>query len=385
MASKSTQRKLTAILSADVVGYSRLMGADEEATLETLTAYRDLSYSYIQQLLQWLHRVGWRQCDRYLVIALLLMGTLLLPSGVSALDHGQPVNIGALTTSWGPTPTVVGLRDGLVALGYRENEHFAIGTRFVSGKLAALPSAAQELVVAGVDIILALSTPAVIAAQRITHNIPVVFVIADDPVQAGLVRSFSRPGRNITGVTADHTSLAPKRLEIFKRMNPGLKRVMFVYDSGHSGSAARATAYRSAANLMGIDYIEHAVQSESEAKAAFARIEKGQVDGILVPVILSMNIPGIAAEAASERKIPAMFTNPFWIERGGLASYGLNEYSMGQQAARLVEKIMRGVSPAEIPVEVNNDIEFSVNLKTAKALGLKILPQVLYQATRIVR
>jgi putative ABC transport system substrate-binding protein len=316
---------------------------------------------------------------------LLLAGLLLLPGGVAALDHGRPVNIGALTTSWGPTPPVVGLRDGLEALGYRENEHFIIGVRFVSGNLAKLPGAAQDLVEASTDIILALATASAKAAQRVTRRIPVVFVIEDDPVKAGLVSSFSRPGGNITGVTGDHTSLGPKRLEIFKNMIPSLKKVMFVYDGRESSSAMQATAYRGAAGLIGIELVEHAVRTESEAEAAFAGVEKGQVDGILVPFIVTMNIPGIAEKAATQKRIPAMFPGRFWVERGGLASYAPNQYSMGRQAARLVAKIMRGVRPAEIPVEVNNDIEFTVNLKTAKALGLKIPPEVLYRATRIVR
>jgi putative ABC transport system substrate-binding protein len=317
--------------------------------------------------------------------ALLLAGLLLLPAGAAALDHGRSVNIGVLTTSWGPTPVVFGLRDGLVALGYRENEHFVIGTRFVSGNLAELPAAAQGLVDAGVDIIIPLAIAAAKAVRRVTQKIPVVFVIPEDPVKAGLVSSFSRPGNNITGVTGNHNSLGPKRLEIFKEMIPKLNKVMFVYDGGDSSSANLAAAYRGAAGRMGIDFVAHAVRTESKAEAAFAMVEKGQVDGILAPFMVSMNIPGIAAKAATQNQISAMFSNVFWVERGGLASYGPNSYSMGRQAARLVEKIMRGVRPAEIPVEVNNDIEFAVNLKTAKALGIKIAPEVLYQATQIVR
>ncbi len=148
--------------------------------------------------------------------ALLLLGTLLLPGGAWALDHGRPVNIGALNTSWGPMPIELGLRDSLEKLGYQEHEHFNIGVRFVSGNLANLPRAAQDLVEAGVDIIFANSTPAAKAAQQITRRIPVVFVVTDDPVKDGLVRSLSRPGGNLTGVTGDQTSLSPKRLEFFK-------------------------------------------------------------------------------------------------------------------------------------------------------------------------
>ena len=155
------------------------------------------------------HRLNGR---RTTLAVLLFACLLLLPSGAVALDHGRPVNIGALNVSWGPTPITVGLRDGLVALGYQEGEHFNIGVRFVSGNLAKLPGAAQDLAEAGADIILALGTASAKAAQRVIRRIPVVFVIEDDPVKAGLVSSFSRPGGNITGVTGDHTSLGPKRL-----------------------------------------------------------------------------------------------------------------------------------------------------------------------------
>ena len=317
--------------------------------------------------------------------ALLFLGALLLPAGAAALKHGEPIRIGALTTSWGPTPEVVGLRDGLVALGYQEDEHFDIGVRFTSGDKPKLSEAARKLVEFGVDVIFAVGTPAAMAAQGATENIPIVFVAVGDPVRSGLVESYARPGGNTTGVADNNTALAPKRLEMFKLLIPRIRKVLFVYDSTEPGTVARAAAYRGAGARLGISLVERVVQTEAEARAVFATVENGQVDGLLAPELLSGNIPGLVVETAVRKGIPSMFGGAFYVDLGGLASYGPGEYSMGQQAARLVKKIMRGVSPAEIPVEVNNDIEFTVNLKTAKALGLKIPPEVLYRATRIVR
>ena len=385
--SRKTTRKLTAILSADVVGYSRLMGDDEEATIETLTAYRKVLYSFIQHLLRLLRSVGWRRCSRYLAIALLLTwgGLAAGVAQAAAPELTKPVRIGALTTSWGPTPAVVGLRDGLVALGYRENRDFVIGTRFVSGDKSALPFAAKELVQGGVDIIFPIYTSAVVAVQRATRDVPVVFVVEGDPVRAGLVSSFARPGGNITGVTGENTVLAPKRLEVFKKMIPGLSKVLFVYDGGDVSSVAQAEAYREAGGRLGIELVEQAVRTRSQAEAALSTIRMGDVDGIISPLDPLFNIPGLVAEASAKKGMPTMFPDLFMIDHGGLASYAPSDYSLGRQAARIVDKIIRGVKPADIPVEVNNDIEFAVNLKTAKALGLKIPPEVLYQATRIVR
>ena len=316
---------------------------------------------------------------------LFLMAALLLPCGVAALEHGEPVKIGALTNAWGPSSSSVALRDGLVELGYKENEHFEIGVRFVRGDLAKLPTAARELVEFGVDIIFAVGINAAIAAQRATSKLPVIFVNVDDPVRGGLVRSFSRPGENITGVVDNSALLAPKRLEMFNRIVPRLRKVLYVYHGGDPDSVAQAKAYRDSSRQLGVEVVNRMVRTEAEAEAAFAQVRKGGVGGIIAPHTVELNIPGLVLEAASRKGIPSMFPGVFWVERGGLASYAPALNSQGRQAARLVDKIMRGVKPAQIPVETNNEIEFAINLKTARVLGLKINPQVLYQANRIVR
>ncbi len=131
--------------------------------------------------------------------------------------------------------------------------------------------------------------------------------------------------------------------------------------------------------------IEKTVVSQKEAQATFDGIRKNEVHGIVVPRSLSFNIPGLALEAMSRQRIPTMFFGPWYVDQGGLASYGPDFYQSGRQAARMVDKILKGTNPREIPVEVNNNIEFVVNLKVATALGIKIVPEVLYRATRVIR
>jgi putative tryptophan/tyrosine transport system substrate-binding protein len=309
----------------------------------------------------------------------------LLICDVVAAERTKPIRIGVLTDSWGPTPGVVGLRDGLKELGYRENQDFVIGVRFTQGDIAALPQAARELVERGIDI-LATNNPAPAkAAQMATNRIPIVFHGAGDPIELGLIKSFAHPGGNITGVTDLDLDLDSKRLEIFKEMIPGLTRVLFPYDKAEAFSVAEAKIYRDSARRLKIMLIEKTVISEKEAQATFDALKRNEVHGIVVPRSLSFNIPGLAVEATSQKRIPTMFFGPWYVDEGGLVSYGPDFYQSGRQAARLVDKILKGTNPGEIPVEVNNNIEFVVNLKVATALRIKIAPEALYRATRVIR
>jgi len=324
----------------------------------------------------------------YVALGALLMLVALNPlliCDVVAAERTKPIRIGVLTDSWGPTPGVLGLRDGLKELGYRENQDFVIGVRFTQGDIAALPQAARELVERGIDI-LATNNPAPAkAAQMATNRIPIVFHGAGDPIELGLIKSFAHPGGNITGVTDLDLDLDSKRLEIFKEMIPGLTRVLFPYDKAEAFSVAEAKIYRDSARRLKIMLIEKTVISEKEAQATFDALKRNEVHGIVVPRSLSFNIPGLAVEATSQKRIPTMFFGPWYVDEGGLASYGPDFYQSGRQAARLVDKILKGTNPGEIPVEVNNNIEFVVNLKVATALRIKIAPEALYRATRVIR
>jgi putative ABC transport system substrate-binding protein len=318
-------------------------------------------------------------------IACLAMLSGWITRDMSHAKRARPIRIGALTESWGPTPNMVGLRDGLQKLGYREDEDFFLGVRFTQGNHAELPAAAQELVQHGVDLLLAEGVNAAKAAQGPTQTIPIVFTYVDDPVAFGLVQSYARPGGNLTGVTDLGIQLGPKRLELFREMIPGLQRVLFPYDAADTVSAKELQIYRQAADHLGIEVVEMALQTQAEGQAMLTRSPDETIQAILSPRYLSLNIPGFVLQATSEQEMATMFPQAFYVERGGLASYGPNVYETGRLAARLVDKILKGAKPSEIPVEVNNNIEFVINLKVANKLGLTIPPVVLYQADRIIR
>jgi putative ABC transport system substrate-binding protein len=321
----------------------------------------------------------------FVTLLVLLVSSRLFFGHAGAAERGRPIRIGVLTESWGPQPQTVSLRDGLRKLGYREPEDFVIGVRFTQGDRAARPDAARALVQYGVDLIYVTRESAAQAAQRATTQIPIVFAGVGDPVGLGLVESFARPGGNTTGVTDLGLDLGPKRLELFREIVPGLKRVLFLYDATDTHAAAEARVYRDAARRLGIVLVEQAVRTAAEARITLARVRKGEVDGILGPQQVSLNVPGFILETATQQGIPTMFGGAFWVEQGVLAGYGPDQYETGRQTARLVDKILKGADPAEIPVEVNSKIEFVINLKTAKTLGLTIAPELLYRADWLIR
>jgi len=273
----------------------------------------------------------------------------------------------------------------LLALGYREGEDFVLGVRFTQGDRAVLLTAARQLVQHGVDLIFAESNDSAMAAQKATTQIPIVFAGVEDPMGAQLIQSFARPGGNVTGVTSLDTELSPKRLQIFQELVPGLKRVLFLYDATDVHAEAAASVYREAAQRLGIVLVERAVRSEEAVQTELDQVRQRQVDGILAPRCCALNIPGTVLQATIQQGIPTMFNDAFWVERGALASYGPNSYESGYQAARLVDKILKGSKPSEIPMEAIWKLGLVINLKTAETLRLTIAPVVLFQANRIVR
>jgi putative ABC transport system substrate-binding protein len=322
---------------------------------------------------------------RALGVAFILIGWGLL-DGSPAQPQAKPVLIGALSESWGPTPAIVGLRDGLVELGHRENEHFVIGVRFTEGDADELPRAARQLVERGADILVTGGGGAneAKALQRATDRVPIVFISGSDPVGTGLVQSVARPGGNVTGVADLDIALAPKRLEIFREVVPGLKRVLFAYDAGDSYAVSQLERYREAARRLGLSLVERPVHTQDEARAALGRVRKSEVDGILSPRFLSLNIPGFIIEAGRRQAVPTMLHASFHVEQGGLVSYAANLHALGRHAARLVDRIIKGARPADIPVEQVARFELVINMKTAKTLGLVIPPSILLRADRLI-
>lgn len=320
---------------------------------------------------------------------LLALGLALMSFGLMDREvAAQPprlIKIGALTESWGPTPAIVGLRAGLKELGYRENEDFVIGVRFTRGDPAELPEAARELVRHGVDIIVTSEAGnGAKAAKAATSRIPIVFIGGIDPVELGLVASLARPGGNVTGIADLSVELIPKRLEIFQQLVPGLKRVLLAYDATSDHTLAQLDAFRAAARQVGLTLVEKPVRTQDEAQVLIAGVRRREVDGMLSPRSLSLNIPGFILDAGARQSIPTMFHTQFFVERGGLVAYTPRMQDLGRQAARLIDKILKGATPATLPVEQPTTFDLIINLRTAKALGLTVPPSLLLRADRII-
>ncbi len=321
-----------------------------------------------------------------LVLASALAIHGLIGGAAGAQRAARPVQIGALTESWGSTPAIIGLRDGLRALGYREDQDFTIGVRFTQGESAELLAAARELVRGGADIIVTTEGGnSARAAQMATDRIPIVFIGGGDPVELGLVKSLARPGGNLTGIASLDVELAPKRLEIFRELVPGLKRVLLVYDATNKHAAEQLEPYRAAARSLGLTLVERPVRSQEEAGAVISGLRRGDVDGIFAPRVLSLNIPGFIVATSAKGTFPTMFQAAFFAERGGLASYGATDGDLGRLAARLVDRILKGAKPADLPVEQPTKFELVINVKTAKALGLTIPQSLLQRADRLIQ
>jgi putative ABC transport system substrate-binding protein len=308
---------------------------------------------------------------------------LLYAAPALALD--RPVRIGVLTPAWGPPGGLDRLVEGLIDLGYRENEDFVIGVRFTQGNISALPAAAKAMVEGGVDLLLADNEPAVRAAQEATSTHPIIFLGLGDPIGRGLIASYNQPGGNATGVAGLDLEVSGKRLQLFKDLIPGLKRVLLPYDKHNNYDAAQAELYRAAAQRVRVELVERPLESEEEARAALAEVRKGDIDGMLAPADVSLNIPGLVLEFGQKEGIPAMFAGSVYLVGGGVASYGGSRDAAGRQAARLIDKIIRGADPAQLPVETVQSLEFVINLKAADELGLAIPAEVLFQADRIIR
>jgi putative ABC transport system substrate-binding protein len=321
-----------------------------------------------------------------LASVLVLLAAVPSPPGATAQRDrpARPVRIGAISEAWGPTPQLVGLKAGLVELGYREPDDFVLGVRFTRGDFAALPVAARELIQQGVDVLVLGSTSVLAATADSAGKVPMIFVGSLDPVALGVVRSYAKPGGNITGVTNEDVQLAPKRLELLQALVPGARRVLFTYDGGNSASVLELQGYREASRVLGVDVVERMVRTQEEAQGVFANLRKEDVQAILAPFSVTLNIPGFVTETAARLQLPTMFNDRFYVERGGLASYGASLQESGRHAARLVDKIVRGSRAGDIPIEVNNRVEFVINAKVARAINLTIPPGLRLRVDRVI-
>ena len=276
-------------------------------------------------------------------------------------------------------------RQSLRDLGYVEGQNIVIEWPFSKRKRDGIPAQADELVRLGVDVIFARSTIRALAAKNATRSIPIVFISAVNPVAAGLVDSFARPGRNLTGVTRMAPELAGKRLELLKEAIPKLSRVAVLWNPGNPGSERIWKESQLAAPVLGLQLYSMEVTSADQLEGAFQEATKAGSAALAVTLakFISDNRKRIAA-LAIKYQLPAVFSRSRPVRSGGLMSYATDRSEQYQRAATYVDKILKGARPADLPVERLPKFRLVVNLKTAKALGITFPRSILLRADRVI-
>jgi putative tryptophan/tyrosine transport system substrate-binding protein len=320
----------------------------------------------------------------------LLGGAATWPLAAHAQQSGSLPRIGFLSPS---TPTAVGplvaaFVQRLRELGWRDGQSVLIEYRYAEGRGERISEIAAEFTGRKVDVIVTHGNIAVAAAKRATLDIPIVFATANDPLGEGLVASLAHPGGNITGLSLQQTDTADKRLALLREVIPTLRRLAIMANPDNSGSVQEIRDIEAAARTLGFEVVTVEIRRAEDIAPAFGDI-KGRADALYVSgdailnALLTSQQFDINSLAVSE-KLPTMFNQRAMAEKGGLMSYGASFPSLFRRAAELVDKILRGAKPADIPVEQPTEFELVVNLNTAKALGLTIPPSLLVTADEVI-
>ena len=328
--------------------------------------------------------------DRRLLIGILAVGTLAVPCITAAQSARKLYRIGILTLRAaselvGPqpqSPSIKALLRGLRELGYVYGEHFVTEARGGGGRPERFPSLAAELVRLRMDVILA-AGPALPALKQATSTVPVIMTATLDPVRQGFVQSLGRPGGNFTGFSLQSPETIGKRLELLKELVPDAAPVAVLWDQSSilDWQAAEAAARERRWKLLSLEIrdageLEGAFRAATDARAGALLVSAG---GLLFPNARRV------AELTAKSRLPSMYGLRDYVEAGGLISYGPDIKDIWRRAAVFVDKILKGASPAHLPVEQPSKFELVINVKAAKALGLAIPQVMLLRADEVIR
>jgi putative tryptophan/tyrosine transport system substrate-binding protein len=319
----------------------------------------------------------------------LMAGALAAPLASFAQQPAKIARIGFLfaASSQGTESQLQAFREGLRELGYVEGKNLQLELRWGEGKLERLPALAAELVQLKVDIIVAVSSPSVIAARQATRTIPIVMPLSSDPVGDGLVASLAHPGGNITGLSLMAPELGEKRIQLLKEMFPKVPHAMDVlWNPDYVGMRARFEQARAAAPAVGLSVRSMEVRDTRDLDAAFEAIVRERPEALLLlvdPFTRSQRLRIV--EFAAEQRLPAIYESSDFVDVGGLISYGPNIPNQFRRAAAYVDKILRGAKPADLPIEQPFTFELVINMRAANALGIKFPDSILLRADRVIR
>ena len=281
--------------------------------------------------------------------------------------------------------TGAGLLRGLAQRGYQPGRNLVLDRRGAQGSTERLPVLVTELVASKVDAIFTISYPAALAAKNGTTTVPVVMISAGDPVEAGLVQSLARPGGNITGISDVATELSAKRLELLKELIPGLRRVAMLWNANDLGMTLRYRAAARVAGSVGLAVQSLGVREPDDFESAFSAMTREKPDAILMvsDALTLLNRKRVYDYAAANR-LPAIYETKSFARDGGLMSYGPDQAESAAIAAALMDRILKGAKPAELPVQQPTKFELVINVKTSKALGLTVPPALLARADEVI-
>jgi len=272
----------------------------------------------------------------------------------------------------------------LQELGWIEGQTVHIVDRWVAGRFERSPEIIAEFVRLKVDVIVTHATPNVLAAKKMTSEIPVVFPSAGDPVANGIVASLARPGGNVTGLSVRSADLAHKMVELLRDLLPNIRRLAILYHVGNPISLLQTMAVQTAAGTFGLGVAVVEIRIAEDLAPAIEAL-KGQADALIVPSEPLYNTNRIQINSSALKvQLPTIYFDRVYLETGGLMSYGPKWPSMWRRTAELVDKILNGVKPADIPVEQPKTFEFVINMKTVKALGLSIPRILLARADQLI-
>ena len=325
------------------------------------------------------------QCgQKYLVLLVTWVGLASAISPVLAQVSGS--RIGVLGAPEEPrfSEIVGGLKRGLREIGYSDATIEIVEGRVPRGDNASERAVVEKMVQQRIQVLFAIGSRLVSQTRQVSADLPIIFITPGDPVASGLVASLARPGRNTTGMTFEYPELSGKRLELLKEMAPRMRRVLAIYDPRDDSPKQSIAAAREAAPKLGLTLIERETRSREDGRQALKAMS--DVDAVLA---IPGGQPGADSKdiirAANAKRLPTIFHARTGNTGEALASYGANDVEIARQAARLVDKILQGTKAGEIPVERPTKLEFIINLKTAKQIGLTIPANVLARADRVIR
>jgi putative ABC transport system substrate-binding protein len=277
------------------------------------------------------------------------------------------------------------LFSGLRELGYVEGQNLIVERRYAQGDAERFKDFAAEMVKLNVDAIIVVTTPAGMAAKNATKTIPIIHPAAIDPVGTGLIASLAHPGGNVTGLAVLNAETSAKRVELVQEVVPGLSNGAVLWNSANPANSLAWRETESAGRKLGVKLRSQEVRSPKDFEGAFAEMSEHRPDVLLVVQdALTLEYRKEIIDFTLHKKLPSMFVGKEWVEEGGLMSYGDRLPQRYRRAADLVDKVLRGTKPADLPVEQPTTFELAVNLKTAKAIGLTFSPAFLSRADLVI-